>query len=44
MPLTVDHPGPIYIRLGKGGDPIVTDARRPFEIGKAFPMRRGTTP
>ena len=20
MPLTIDHPGPIYIRLGKGGD------------------------
>src|SRR5262249_28306794 len=24
MPLTVDHQGPIYIRLGKGGDPIVS--------------------
>src|SRR5215469_12766365 len=23
MPTTVDHPGPIYIRLAKGGDPIV---------------------
>jgi transketolase len=41
MPLTVDYPGPIYIRLAKGGDPIVTNNRVPFEIGKAFPMREG---
>lgn len=41
MPLTVDYPGPIYIRLAKGGDPIVTNDRVPFEIGKAFPMREG---
>jgi transketolase len=41
MPHTVDHPGPIYIRLGKGGDPIVTDDRSPFAIGKIFPMRTG---
>jgi SAM-dependent methyltransferase len=38
MPLTVDYPGPIYIRLGKGGDPIVSSDRIPFEIGKALPM------
>jgi transketolase len=41
MPLTVDYPGPIYIRLAKGGDPIVTNDRVPFQIGKAFPMREG---
>lgn len=41
MPATVDHQGPIYIRLGKGGDPVVTDARVPFQIGKAYPMREG---
>lgn len=41
MPLTVDHPGPMYIRLAKGGDPIVTDNRVPFEIGKAIVMREG---
>jgi len=41
MPLTVDYPGPIYIRLAKGGDPIVTNNRVRFEIGKAFPMREG---
>lgn len=42
MPLTPDYPGPIYIRLGKGNDPIVTDAHRPFAIGKAMPMREGS--
>jgi transketolase len=41
MPLTVDHPGPIYIRVAKGGDPIVTSETLRFEIGKAFPMRNG---
>jgi transketolase len=41
MPLTVAHQGPLYIRLGKGGDPIVsTDA--PFEIGRAIPMAGGS--
>jgi transketolase len=42
MPLTVEHPGPIYIRIAKGGDPIVTNDNTPFEIGKAFPMRQGS--
>ena len=41
MPLTLDYPGPIYIRLAKGGDPIVTNDRVPFQIGKAIPMREG---
>ncbi len=41
MPLTVTHKGPIYIRLGKGYDPIVTKDDIPFEIGKALLMREG---
>lgn len=41
MPLTLEYPGPIYIRLAKGGDPVVTDAAMPFEIGKAYRMREG---
>ncbi len=36
MPKTVDLPGPLYIRLAKGYDPIVTPAKEPFEIGKPF--------
>jgi transketolase len=42
MPRTLDHHGPIYIRLGKGGDPVVTDPSQPFEIGKIFVMREGS--
>lgn len=42
MPLTVEHPGPIYIRIAKGGDPIVTNDSTPFVVGKAFPMRQGS--
>ena len=42
MPATVEHPGPIYIRLGKGGEPIVTNGRVPFNIGKAIAMKEGS--
>ncbi len=41
MPTTVEHRGPIYVRLAKGHDPIVTNEGMPFEIGKAVPMRDG---
>ncbi len=41
MPQTLDYLGPIYIRLAKGYDPIVTNDRVPFRIGKALPMREG---
>jgi transketolase len=41
MPHTVDYPGPIYIRLGKGGDPIVTKDDKSFEIGKIYKMVYG---
>jgi transketolase len=39
MPQTLDWPGPIYIRLAKGFDPIVSRAELGFTIGKAIPMR-----
>jgi len=41
MPLTLDHPGPLYIRLAKGHDPIVTTDDVPFSIGSALLMREG---
>ena len=41
MPLTVDHPGPIYIRMAKGFDPVVTGGSPPIVIGKALRMREG---
>lgn len=42
MPLTVTHPGPLYIRLAKGGEPAVTNSRMTFTIGKAIVMKEGT--
>jgi len=41
MPKTVDIPGPVYIRLGRGGDPVVTDPRQAFELGKLYLLRPG---
>jgi transketolase len=38
---TIDVDGPVYIRLGKGGDPVVSRADLSCEIGKAIPMREG---
>ena len=42
MMQTLDYEGPIYIRLGKGYDPIVSKDNLPFQIGKAIPMRDGS--
>ncbi|SDS22502.1 transketolase subunit B [Bradyrhizobium canariense] len=39
MEHTLDWPGPIYIRLAKGGDAIVSKAEHGFEIGRAIVMR-----
>jgi len=44
MEATLDWPHPIYIRLGKGGDPIVSRAENGFEIGKAIVMREPAGP
>jgi len=41
MPLTVEHKGPIYIRLGKGNEPITSRDENPFRIGGAITMREG---
>jgi transketolase len=42
MPQTVDHPGPVYIRLGKGFDPVVTESLPAPVIGKAVLARQGS--
>ncbi|MDP2848196.1 MAG: transketolase C-terminal domain-containing protein [Humidesulfovibrio sp.] len=41
MPQTVDWPGPLYIRLAKGYDPIVSDPAIPFVLGKGMEIQRG---
>ncbi|MBL94264.1 MAG: transketolase [Magnetovibrio sp.] len=42
MATTLDWPHPIYIRLGKGGDPVVTGNQKTFEIGRSVTLRDGT--
>lgn len=41
MPQTVDWPGPVYIRVAKGGDPIVSSNAAVFKIGQPIRMRAG---
>lgn len=36
------HNGPVYLRLGKKGEPVVHDAVPPFEIGRGRVLRQGT--
>lgn len=39
MPRTLEIPGPLYIRLAKGFDPVVSQEEKGFEIGKAILIR-----
>lgn len=41
MAETLDYPGPLYIRLAKGGDQIITQADTGLLIGKAIRYRDG---
>ena len=41
---SVDWPLPIYIRLAKGGDPVVSRDEHGFRIGKAIVMRQACSP
>lgn len=41
MNASIDVPGPLYVRIAKGGDPIVSMPDAPFAIGKAVEMRTG---
>jgi transketolase len=41
IPLTLEYPGPMYIRLAKGFDPIVSKDELGFEIGRAIQLRKG---
>jgi transketolase len=43
MDASLDWPHPIYIRLAKGGDPVVSRKERGFAIGKAIRMRKAET-
>ena len=39
MAVSLDWPHPIYIRLAKGGDPVVTPADQSFAIGRGYLLR-----
>jgi len=43
MECSLDWPRPIYIRLAKGGDPVVSRSELGFTIGKAIVMREART-
>jgi transketolase len=38
---TLDWPYPVYVRFGKGGDPVISKAANGFTLGKAITMRPG---
>jgi len=40
MAQSTDYPGPIYIRLAKGGDAVVSRTDNRFEIGRAIELRQ----
>lgn len=42
MPQTVNWPGPIYIRLAKGYDPVVSKPELGFELGKGIAYQEGS--
>lgn len=42
IPETLNWPGPIYIRLAKGGDKIISRPVDSFSIGKAIQLKEGT--
>jgi transketolase len=42
MRATVDHPGPVYIRMGRVPLPVVTTDATPFEVGKNRVYREGS--
>jgi len=37
----LDYPGPVYIRIGKKGEPVVHETEPRVEIGKALRLREG---
>jgi transketolase len=41
LPESLEWPGPIYVRLAKGGDKVVSSPTIPFRIGEAVPLREG---
>jgi transketolase len=41
LPLTLNWPEPIYVRLSKGDEELISPANHEYAIGRAVPMRDG---
>jgi len=41
MTASLTWPGPMYVRIAKGGDKVVSSDRHPFAVGRAVPLREG---
>lgn len=41
MDATLDEPGPVYVRIAKGNEPVITRAEDGFAIGRAIRLREG---
>lgn len=41
MDATLGLPGPVYVRIAKGGEAVTSSADRPFRIGRAISLRDG---
>jgi len=41
IPAIAEQPGPFYVRMGRADAPVIFDKHRPFEVGKAVPLRTG---
>jgi len=41
FPKVLDHPGPVYLRIGRSPAPIIFNEEHDFKIGKATIMRQG---
>jgi transketolase len=37
----IDHPGPVYLRLGKTGEPALYTSQKGFKIGKGIVLKEG---
>jgi len=41
MRAAIDHPGPVYLRVGRSAEPVIYHSGCPFQIGRANVLRPG---
>ena len=42
LPMVLDHPGPVYMRIGRSPAPVIFDSSHRFAIGRASVLADGT--